>query len=1399
MRARQRLGLAVLLVAAVVGVACSSSDAQQRDDAEDGGRGTGETDSAPADLYAGHDAVSAADAPPAPDSRGPDGDGADADVVAAADTVAGDVAAPLALIEIDPSSGHAAGGELVAVRGSGFPEGCAVLFGQSAAPTVVRLSASELTVATPPGRPGLVDVALRCPGAPGDIILPDGFLYFRDVVVESVTPAEGPVEGGTPVTVRGTGFAADARLVIGGRRALAIEVVDDQTLIAITPPGEPGPADVHVSQASAVAVLRRGFTFTRRPAVELVLPAAGPVAGGTTVTIRGAGFAAPATVWFGAEQSPSVAVLAEDAIEAVTPAADGPGAVSVSVSTPLGLARLEGAFSYVQGATTGGPLRLLAVTPGTGSVLGGDRVALVAAGLPPDGDLTVLFGGGSATVESVDPALGMAFLRTPPAAGAGSVDVAAVGATGSDTLTDGFVYRAGLAVTAVAPSEGPAGGGTPIAVLGAGFAEGAQVFVGALPATGVVVEDDGRIRAVTPEGSPGLADVRVLQGGERAVLEDGFLFTAPFDLYGIVPDTGAVAGGTFVEWFGAGFDADTVPYVDGRPCTHVVVRDPTRIGAKTPPGAVGTVDVAVHRADGATRGLPQAFTYFDPLSENGGTWGGAVEGSVNVTVIDPYATPLADAYVMLGTDPDTPYQGWTNGAGQITFSGPDVLGEQMVSASKECYASDTVVEFDATNVTLVLIYNCPSSGGPPPSIPPASVSGQVFGLEKYVIPPLGRCSNRPFDTYACKPCATNAECFGGTVCTQVGEEGLFCAFPCDGERPCEDLGYSCRGVGVDDARCLPDTGERVAICRTTRPEILQPELPEPGPGMETDEDNRYSIATAYGELAIVCIGGVRDDFGVFTPMRMGVARHVQPTFDNPLIEDADVFLETPLTRTIALRADEVAFDNARGPQFLFAFVYLDLGSDGFWDFEVTEYTFDPTEPLPIPYMPQELSGAIFDASYTMLVGAFSQVNAEDNTPYSLTVRRRIRALDDDSVLVRGADGRWETRSTGIDRDVNALWGTSDTDVWAVGARGLLVHHDGFGWSPQPAPTEKRRLNALWGPPEGGHMVAAGEAGTVLDFNGASWARRDIPVPSELRAVWGFSPDDVWVAGSFATWHWNGTTWQAATGSASRDIYGLWGAAPDDLWAVGAWGTVLHYDGAAWTMVNAGTGLRLRDVWGAAPDDVWAVGERGLLVHWDGAAWTAVPSGTTEHLGAVWGRAADDVIAVGTRGVVLRYDGNAWRREGVTDYTNALNAIWSPPPGAGDQVFAMGTHELLLGPLLGVPRFVNPLEDSPLVGATVEWTVDPEPTQADFTLLQVAVPSLFGDIPIWSFLADGGVTTVPVPDFPAISGTPGIAPGFYKLTAVRGFKEGFDIDNYDFFDLNQLTWRSWSIDVLYFTR
>ncbi len=105
-----------------------------------------------------------------------------------------------------------------------------------------------------------------------------------------------------------------------------------------------------VSLATA-ALLATATTATADdgPAVRSVAPAEGPEAGGTDVTITGAGFVAGATVTICGATATEVVVIAVDRITAVTP--PGGGICDVVVTSPDGReGRLTGGFRYVAGA-----------------------------------------------------------------------------------------------------------------------------------------------------------------------------------------------------------------------------------------------------------------------------------------------------------------------------------------------------------------------------------------------------------------------------------------------------------------------------------------------------------------------------------------------------------------------------------------------------------------------------------------------------------------------------------------------------------------------------------------------------------------------------------------------------------------------------------------------------------------------------------------------------------------------------------------------------------------------------------------------------------------------------------------------------------------------------------------
>jgi hypothetical protein len=82
--------------------------------------------------------------------------------------------------------------------------------------------------------------------------------------ITSISPGQGPVTGGTPVTVRGFGFSATGPFVLtfGGAGAASVRMVDANTITAMTPQHLPGPVTVSLSQPDGSASMNDSFVFT---------------------------------------------------------------------------------------------------------------------------------------------------------------------------------------------------------------------------------------------------------------------------------------------------------------------------------------------------------------------------------------------------------------------------------------------------------------------------------------------------------------------------------------------------------------------------------------------------------------------------------------------------------------------------------------------------------------------------------------------------------------------------------------------------------------------------------------------------------------------------------------------------------------------------------------------------------------------------------------------------------------------------------------------------------------------------------------------------------------------------------------------------------------------------------
>lgn len=525
-----------------------------------------------------------------------------------------------------------------------------------------------------------------------------------------------------------------------------------------------------------------------------------------------------------------------------------------------------------------------------------------------------------------------------------------------------------FAVTAVRPDHGTFQGGSTVIVRGRGFEEGAVVFFDdrmvQIPDTRVL--NDNEIAVVTPAGPVGPVEVRVEQGDEVARLADGFTY----DAIGIAPASGSVAGGTFVTITGNGTefaDGDAVLF-DGRPATDVVVVAAETITCRTPPGAIGPADVTIRGAETelTVRGI---FAYFlatdpsngglggDPIGGPGtrtdvcppaggeGAKGGSAKsvGTVNVTVLDGATlAPVPEAYVMLGLEDNTTYQGLTDARGMIVFSGPDLSGRQILSAAKEKYETTSIQFFDATDVTIFLI---PIPDPEPGPMPPGRLGAEIRG--ELIFESAGEFARGPWDI-------------------------------------------------------VPNPGpgeQKVAYVYVTSWDVWN-EPPPPYYGAAdyrvTEEDPgiygySYEVFARPGTVAVVALAGLeRLSDSAFTPYAMGVARHVI-TGPGETVERVNVYMVHPMDVPLQVELDGAPEVNPSGaPNTYRIDVFLDLGGDGvFWSPLRSRYVTDVSRPVIFPGWVTP-NGELSDATYTIVAGAYNRTTDAlgqmiDANPFSVVI------------------------------------------------------------------------------------------------------------------------------------------------------------------------------------------------------------------------------------------------------------------------------------------------------------------------------------------------------------------------------------------------------------------------------
>ncbi len=239
---------------------------------------------------------------------------------------------------------------------------------------------------------------------------------------------------------------------------------------------------------------------------------------------------------------------------------------------------------------------------------------------------------------------------------------------------------------------------------------------------------------------------------------------------------------------------------------------------------------------------------------------------------------------------------------------------------------------------------------------------------------------------------------------------------------------------------------------------------------------------------------------------------------------------------------------------------------------------------------------------------------------------------------------WQEQSSGTDRQLWGTWYDEDNDqFYACGEEGTVLVHDRGQWESLP-PCGSLGIHALNRAPSG-HLLATGQLGEIHEFDGKSWHKQfDLHMDITLLSLYSDGEGFMVAAGDEGlALQWDGHDWSRMVTGTRSALYGLWGYDRDHLLSVGDFGLVLRWNGQSWDEFSAGTEQFFFDVWGRSLEEIYVVGLSGTVAHFDGRTWRVKPTRARKDLLAITG-CEQQIIAVGAGGVATVYDGQSWQVE-----------------------------------------------------------------------------------------------------------------------------------------------------------
>ena len=465
-------------------------------------------------------------------------------------------------------------------------------------------------------------------------------------MVDAISPNAGALDGGTIITISGSGIGFIEKVVLGEGDCTELTIIDDSSLTCLTPAGTSTVSVKLFGKANKSFTVTDAFTYQDSPSISSFIPLNGKTSVQETLTILGSGFLAGAKVLIGDLYCLNVNVVDSTEINCTTPFSTA-GAKKITVTN------VDGQFDTTTSSfTMYSKPSIISISPTGGSLTGGTLLTINGTGFLNTTAITIgtLPCTNSFTYYSPNKITCM----TPnPSPVSGFANVKVQNFDGQNfILSNGFEYRANPTITGLSVIGGPIYGGTNLMITGTGFASGAVAAVNGVACLNNGYMSSTSYSCITPSGVAGSAvGVTITNPGPQAfTLPNSYTYRLAPTVTSVSPLSGPTSGGTLLTINGTGFlpGLTTTVTIGASTCSGVSVVSSTTTTCTTTAGPAGEVQATVTNADNQSGMFSPAYTYVPPPV---------------VTLVNP-----AEGVTNAGTSVTITGSGFTAGA-TVTFGG----------------------------------------------------------------------------------------------------------------------------------------------------------------------------------------------------------------------------------------------------------------------------------------------------------------------------------------------------------------------------------------------------------------------------------------------------------------------------------------------------------------------------------------------------------------------------------------------------------------------------------------------------------------------------------------------------------------------------------------------------------